>query len=187
MSRGNRQEPIYLDDRDRQVFLRLLETVVERFEWICLSYCLLDNHFHLLIETPQPNLVRGMQRLKGRYGRWFNNRYGLLGHVFQGRYGSKLVVGEAYRLQVARYIALNPVVAGLVRAPEEAIWSSYPATIGQVRAPSFLSAERLLEPFGSGWVARARFKAFVEDGLRTARASGDVALGLTPGMAQPAA
>jgi putative transposase len=179
-SRGNRREPIVIDDRDRHRFLELLADIVQRFDWLCLAYCVLDNHFHLLVETPKPNLADGMQRLKGTHGRWFNDKYGLVGHVFQGRYGSEHITTERYRLEVARYILLNPVRAGVARLPEEYRWSSYAATVGQAPLPRFLAVDRLLEPYGKGWVARARFRAFVEDGLVGEQSEADVSRGLTP-------
>lgn len=143
----------------------------------------MDNHFHLLLETPKPNLADGMQRLKGTYGRWFNDRYGLVGHVFQGRYGSEHVTTERYQLEVARYILLNPVYAGVARLPEDYSWSSYAATVEKVPVPCFLAVDRLLEPYGKEWVARARFRAFVEDGLVGERSGSDVSRGLTPDVA----
>jgi putative transposase len=182
-SRGNRREPIYLDERDRRIFLSLLGQVVRRYEWLCLSYCLMDNHFHLLLETPKPNLSAGMQRLKGAYGRWFNDRYGLVGHLFQGRFHSELVAGDEHLLEVGRYIVLNPVRAGLARRAEDWPWSSYSATIGPRRPPAFLSVESLLQHFGDGWVARAKFRAFVEE-AQTEAAFGAMSLGLTPAVAR---
>ncbi|HEX2506099.1 MAG TPA: transposase [Gaiellaceae bacterium] len=186
ISRGNRQEPIFLEDRDRRRFLGMLESVVLRFEWQCLTYCLMDNHFHLLVETPKPNLSRGMQRLKGTYGRYFNDRYGLVGHLFQGRFSSPLVTGEEYQLEVARYIVRNPVRAGIVGAPDDYVWSSYRATVGLAPAPSFLAVSRLLETYGGGWVGRARFKAFVDDAAGDEPSAGDMSLGLTPVVAAAA-
>lgn len=184
-SRGNRREPVYLDDRDRRLFVWLLRQVVSRYGWICMAYCLMDNHFHLLVETPEPNLSLGMQRLKGAYGRCFNDRYGLVGHVFEGRFKSELVQRESHLLEAGRYIALNPVRAGLVRSAEDWPWSSYPATIGRCRPATFLSIDRLLEVHGEGWQARARFKVFVEE--RQAELAGeDMSLGLTPAMARAA-
>jgi putative transposase len=182
-SRGNRKEPIFLADEDRLHFLGLFEYTIRKFDWYCLTYCLMDNHIHLLIETTFPNLSRGMQRLKGTYGRWFNDKYGLVGHVFQGCFSSPLVLGEEHRLEVARYIVLNPVRAGVTRRPETYRWSSYAATIGEVGAPQFLSVDRLLEGYGGGWVGRARFKASVEDGLTAYLSGRDVAWGLTPVVA----
>jgi REP element-mobilizing transposase RayT len=164
----------------------MLESVVLRFEWQCLTYCLMDNHFHLLVETPKPNLSRGMQRLKGTYGRYFNDRYGLVGHLFQGRFSSPLVTGEEYQLEVARYIVRNPVRAGIVKAPEDYVWSSYRATVGLAPAPSFLAVSRLLETYGGGWVGRARFKAFVDDAAGDEPSARDMALGLTPVVAAAA-
>lgn len=144
----------------------------------------MDNHFHLCVETPKPNLSRGMQRLKGRYGRWFNDRYGLQGHVFQGRFHSELVASERHALELARYIALNPVRGGLTRRADEWPWSSYAATIGRSRPAPFLSTNQLLGFFGDGWPARARFRAFVEEG-EAAESGADMSLGLTPAVAEP--
>jgi putative transposase len=186
-SRGNRKEPIFLDDKDRDRCLSLIATAVKRFDWICLAYCLMENHLHLLIETPRPNLSRGMQWLKGTYGGWFNERYGLVGHVFQGRFASRLVVEELHRIETARYIALNPVRAMELRQPEDFPWSSYAATIGRAKAPPFLAVERLLETYGDGWVGQARFRAFVEDELWGDVSEADVAWGLTPVVAVGAA
>lgn len=183
ISRGNRKEPIFLDDRDRSRFLLLLERAVSRFEWSCQVYCLMDNHFHLLIETPNPNLARGMQWLKGTYGGWFNDKYGLVGHLFQGRFSSPLLTTEEHRLETARYIALNPIRSGVVQVPESYRWSSYAATIGRAAAPRFLDVDRLLETYGGGWVGRARFKAFVDDAPEGDTADRDMSWGLTPVVA----
>ena len=129
-SRGNGQAAIYLGDEDRRDFLRLLGGVVEQARWRCHAYCLMDNHYHLLIETPEANLSKGMRQLNGPYTQRFNRRQGRVGHVFQGRFKSILVERDAHLLEVARYVVLNPVRAGMVRSVKDWPWSSYRATAG---------------------------------------------------------
>ncbi len=132
MSRGDRRSDIYRDDVDRRVFLDLLAREVRQQRWRLLAYCLMGNHYHLLLETPESNLVTGMRRLNGVYTQTFNRRHGLVGHVMQGRYKCILVGREAYLLELARYIVLNPVRAGMVSAAQEWAWSSCRATAGVV-------------------------------------------------------
>jgi putative transposase len=153
-SRGNAGTEIYLDDTDRLRFLEVLGTVVERFGWICHAYCLMTNHYHLLIETPQPNLSRGMQHLNGVYTQWFNREHSRAGHLVQGRFKSIVVEKESYLLELARYIVLNPVRARLARSARDWRWSSYRATAGQTDPPGFLTVDWLLSQF-----ARIRGKA----------------------------
>jgi len=129
-SRGNRRQAIYHDDRDRQWFLLLRDRVVARCSWRVRAYCLMTNHFHLLIETPQPNLSAGMQRLKCEYAAYFNERYSLDGHLFQQRFGSRLIETEEHFLQALSYIAFNPVKAGLCEHPSEWPWSSFYGSVG---------------------------------------------------------
>jgi len=112
-ARGNAGADIYLEDSDRERFLEILGNSVERFRWICHAYCLMDSHYHLLVETPEPNLSRGMQYLNGVYTQWFNRQRRRYGHLFQGRFKSVVVEKESYLLELARYIVLNPVRAGL--------------------------------------------------------------------------
>jgi REP element-mobilizing transposase RayT len=157
---------IFVDDTDRVRYLRLLGRVVEVTGWRCLAYCLMGNHVHLLIETPRPNLGAGMQRLHGRYAQGFNRRHETVGHTFQGRYGSTRVRTDEQLLQTARYVALNPVEAGLCATAQEWPWSSYRLTVGDGRgAPAWLDATRLLEHVHRGAAgasdARKRFAAFV--------------------------
>ncbi|GGO80945.1 hypothetical protein GCM10011348_18810 [Marinobacterium nitratireducens] len=129
-SRGNRREAIYESDDDRRLFLGVLDDVCETFNWICHAYCLMGNHYHLLIETPEGNLCHGMRQLNGVYTQSFNRRHGRVGHLLQGRYKAILVEKEAYLLELARYIVLNPVRAEMVRSAVEWPWSSYRATVG---------------------------------------------------------
>src|SRR4051812_11647386 len=100
-ARGNNKQVIYREDADRELYLTLLRLTTLWAEWRCLAYCLMDNHLHLLVETPKPNLGAGVQRLHGLYGRRFNDRYGRSGHVFQGRFGSKRIVGEEHFVTTA--------------------------------------------------------------------------------------
>ncbi len=161
-ARGNERQAIYRDDGDRRTFLETLERVLSRFRWRCLAYCLMGNHYHLLIETPQPNLARGMRQLNGVYAQRFNRRHGRVGHLLQGRYGAVLVERGSHLLAAARYVVRNPVRAGLRRHPADWRWSSYRATLG-LEPPGFLALEALLAHFGETRVgARACYRAFVE-------------------------
>jgi REP element-mobilizing transposase RayT len=161
-SRGNRRQRIFLDDHDRHQFLDLAGSVARRRGWLCSSYCLMPNHYHLLLETPEPDLSAGMQEINSRHAMWFNWRYELDGHLFQGRFKSVLVETETHLLELVRYVVLNPVRAGLCRRPEDWRWSSYAAAVSGTMSPPAL-AERVLSEFGSGFVARERLRRFVED------------------------
>jgi putative transposase len=124
-SRGNRRQSIYHDDDDRRSFLGQRDRIVARCGWRLHAYCLMDNHFHLLVETPRPNLSVGMQRLKCEYAAYFNARHLLDGHLFKQRFGSRLIESEDHLHEALRYIALNPVRAGLCEHPSEWPWSSF--------------------------------------------------------------
>ncbi len=147
-SRGNAQENIYLFDTDREVFLSVLNDVYNKFDWHFHAYCLMSNHYHLLVETPRPNISKGMQYLNGVYSQRFNCMHNRVGHVFQGRFKSIIVEKESYLLELARYIILNPVRAHMVSSPAEWIWSSYLATAGQILPPRWLSIDWLLAVYG---------------------------------------
>jgi putative transposase len=165
-SRGNARRKIFLDDADRDAFLSTLAWVVERFGWICHAYCLMGNHFHLLIETPTPNLSRGMRQLNGVYTQGFNRCYRKAGHLFQGRFKAILVERDSYLLELARYVVLNPVRAKMVKAPENYAWSSYRPTLGLDPMPPGLSIGWLLGQFAkTKLVARQRYAAFVQAGI----------------------
>ena len=133
-SRGNAQAPIFLDDEDRASFLAVLAECIARFTWICHAYCLMDNHYHLIIETPDANLSAGMRQLNGVYTQRFNRRHGRVGHIFQGRFKAILVERDSYLLELCRYVVLNPVRARMVRDASQYAWSSHLATMGN---PSF--------------------------------------------------
>lgn len=160
-SRGDRQEPIFLDDADRKLFLDLVGKEIKQQGWICYAYCLMDNHYHLLIETPEPNLVRGMRRLNGVYTQAFNRRHRRVGHVFQGRYKAILVDKESYLLELCRYVVLNPVRAKVVRRPENWPWSSYRFTAGHGKSPEWLAAKKVVSLFSR----RVTYRQFVAEGL----------------------
>ena len=162
-ARGNARRDIVEDDGDRHCFVDLLaETVLSR-RWRLYAYCLMDNHYHLLVETPEPNLSRGMRQLNGVFTQRTNRRHGRVGHVFQGRYKSILVEREAYLLELCRYTVLNPVRAGLAACAGEWRWSSYPVTADLRRtAPAWLARAAVLDLFGG---SGQRYRRFVEAGL----------------------
>ncbi len=164
-SRGNAREDIFLDDEDREEFLERLGQVIDRFGWICHGYCLMTNHYHLLVETPAANLSRGMQLLNGTYTQGFNRRHRRVGHVLQGRFKAILVERESHLLELARYVVLNPVRAGAVKHPRTYPWSSYRATAGEETAADFLTVEWILSQFDADLSrARAAYRRFVEEG-----------------------
>jgi REP element-mobilizing transposase RayT len=142
-ARGNGRQLIYLDDVDRRTYLALLARVVLSKRWRCLAFCLMDNHVHLLIETPSPNLGAGMQWLHGRYALGFNRRHARTGHLFEGRFGSVLMKDEAHLWTTVAYVARNPVAAGLCARPIDWAWSSHRAIAGRAAAP-WVDHERLL-------------------------------------------
>lgn len=148
-SRGDRQEDIYEGDADRYLFLHTLGEVCERYNWVCHAYCLMNNHYHLLIETPDANLSQGMRQLNGVYTQAFNRVKNRAGHVFQGRYTGILVDKQSYLMELARYIVLNPVRAQMCHIAEQWPWSSYLPTIGKRPKPVWLHTDWLLASFGS--------------------------------------
>jgi putative transposase len=142
-SRGDRREAIYADDVARSAFLAVLGQAAERFDAQVLAYCLMGNHYHLVLHTRQANLGRLMRHLNGVYAQAFNRRHGVVGHVLQGRFKAILVDRDAYLLALCRYVERNPVAAGLVRAAGEWAWSSYRAHVGQADAPPWLDVDGL--------------------------------------------
>ena len=164
-SRGDRREDIYDNDDDRKAFLSVLKSVCDTCNWVCHAYCLMSNHYHLLIETPDANLSRGMRQLNGIYTQTFNRMNRRVGHVFQGRYKAILVEKESYLLELSRYIVLNPVRAGMVGSAKDWPWSSYRATVGLVNVPEYLNVEWVLAAFAKRKsVAIEKYKQFVADG-----------------------
>lgn len=166
-SRGNEKRPIFLDDEDRKRFLDLLVDVNERYHWICHAYCLMDNHYHLLIETPEGNLSMGMRQLNGVYTQAFNRRHGRVGHLFQGRFKAIVVEKESYLLEACRYVVLNPTRAGAVEKPEGWKWSSYRATEGREKPHRCLTIEWILHQFGGRrGKAERGYGRFVREGMK---------------------
>lgn len=166
-ARGNAQQPIFLDKTDRQHFLHLLGREILQQHWRCYVYCLMDNHYHLVVETPEPNLSRGLRRLHGTYTRWFNRRHHRVGHVLQGRFKGLLVEKESYLQELCRYVVLNPVRAGLVSDATTWVWSSYRATVGNQVAPEWLDRQAVLALFDSDQsLACIAYRRFVAEGRR---------------------
>ncbi len=169
ISRGNERSAIFRDVRDHRTFLFTLGWVVEKFGWRVHSYCLLGNHYHLLIETPEENLTKGMHSLNGRYSQAFNRRHDRAGHVLEGRYKAILVEKEAHLLELHRYIVLNPVRARLVTRPEDWTWSNYRATCGLRERPAWLEVRWTLSQFGRvAHAAVASYERFVLSGIAAA-------------------
>lgn len=166
-SRGDGREDIFLSDEDRVAWLETLAQVCTRFNWACHAYCQMTNHYHLLIETPDANLSKGMRQLNGVYTQRFNRSHGRVGHVFQGRYKAILVEKDRYLLELARYVVLNPLRAKRVRRLDQWPWSSFPATCGQAARPEWLQVDFTLSQFASQRArAIAKYVAFVHEGAR---------------------
>ena len=164
-ARGNNRGWIYLGDDDRELFLELLAHTVGRFGWLCHAYCLMGNHYHLLVETPLPNLSRAMRQLNGLYAQTFNHRHGRIGHVFQARFHAILVQRETHLLRLCRYIVRNPLRARIVGDLDSWAWSSYHATAGLAPTPAFLTTDWVLGRFGRSYgVAHQRYRAYVAAG-----------------------
>jgi len=147
-ARGNAHQDIFVDDDDRNTLLDLLYTASNRHQWLCHSYCLMSNHYHFLIETRVPSLVKGMKLINGSYTQAYNRRHRRVGHVLQGRYKAILVERDSYLLELSRYLVLNPVRAGMVRSARDWPWSSYRAMVGQVNPHPALTTDWLLGNFG---------------------------------------
>lgn len=166
--RGNNRGSLFIDDQDCESFLEILKPTLVRFgvDWV--FNCLLGNHYHALAVPHEEPISRLMQQLDSTYCQGFNRRHGRVGHVLQGRFGSRLVQDGEYARTVLRYIALNPVAAGLVNAPEDWKWSSYRAVMGLDPAPEFLAVQYIWSAFGTSDpdVGRARFAAFVRAGVQ---------------------
>jgi putative transposase len=161
-SRGNEKRSIFRTDRDRKSFLSLVGEVATRYGWSVTAYVLMSNHFHLVIQTPQANLSRGMQWLNGTYAGRFNRVHKRSGHLFQGRFHAFLIEKEAYFAEVLRYTVLNPVRANMVARPEEYRWSSYRATAGLEVPPQWLDVHSALQMFDPDTVtAHAEYRSFV--------------------------
>jgi putative transposase len=165
-ARGNRGCRIYADDHERLIFLTLLGRIAERYKWTCQAYCLMSNHYHLVVEIQDGGLSDGMRELNGEFACFTNVRHGLRGHLFHNRFWSELIEEKGHMLEACRYVVLNPIRAKLCTAPEQWRWSSYRACLGLDFTPQFLAADSLLRLFGSSpAVARRAYREFVRDGL----------------------
>lgn len=160
MSRGNERGAIFLDEEDRALFLFVFKEVIKRYNWKCYSYCLMPNHYHLIIETRDGNLSIGMRQLNGKYTQSFNKKHKRVGHLFQGRYKGILIDKDSYLLELCRYIVLNPVRAGLVKYPWEWRWSSCAGIVGKDKLPSHIDSVFLLEQFSKNH--KQAMKAYCE-------------------------
>jgi putative transposase len=166
-ARGAGAEPVFPADEDRERFLEILRRVADRYHLVCHAYCLMNDHYHLLLETPEANLSRAMRQVNGVYGQYFSRRYRKAGRVLGGRFKSQVVEKDAFLLEVARYVVLSPVRAGLVADPSRWGWSSYRATAGEAPVPSFLAAGWLLGFLGGRTLVdrRERYRSFIREGL----------------------
>lgn len=155
---------IFGSDEEKEVFLAILGAITARCELVCHFYCVMDNHFHLVLQTPKANLAPGMQRLCGAYAQYYNRAQERRGHVFDARYGSQHIQTEAQFLEAIRYLALNPVKAGICREPAQWRWSGYGALVGLAPEQSWLVLSEIREILGGPLPEQAR--AFVEgDGI----------------------
>jgi REP element-mobilizing transposase RayT len=148
-SRGDHSEAIYRDERDRRAWLDILERVCKRFNFVIHAFCQMTNHYHVVLETVDPNLSQRMRQLNGLYTQHFNRRHRLVGHLFQGRYKAILVQKESHLLELTRYVVLNPVRGGVARSPEEWPWSSHRYLMGDNIAPEWFETDWLLGQFGA--------------------------------------
>ena len=163
-SRGNNRRPIYSDDRDREFFLSQVRRVARRYGWSFYAYCLMGNHYHLVLQIGERGLARGMCELNTGYALTFNARHGRINHVFGKRYWSELITADAHLVAACRYVVQNPVRAGLCGACEDWAWSSYRATVGLALPQPFLSVRDVLGVVAPGALDPvARFREYCAD------------------------
>lgn len=162
-SHGVHDRPIFRDDFDRQTFLQRIGRVVKRFEWRVYAACLMTNHFHLVVSFDEPTLGKGMHVINGGHALQFNARHGLRGPVFEARYEDTHINGEQHLLETIRYVAMNPVRAGLVAHPEDWPWSTYRSLVGLQRPWPFFDPIDVLSLFDERWEHAVRLvREFVE-------------------------
>jgi putative transposase len=164
-TRGNNQRLISLDDYDREIFLIQLGRIATKYDWTVLAYCLMSNHYHLIIRLGDLGLSRGMCELNGGYALTFNQRYGRSNHLFGRRFWDALLESDSHLLECCRYAVLNPVRAAVCRRPGDWRWSSYAAAVGRAFPPPWLANDELLQLFGSRPdIARQAYRRFVQAG-----------------------
>ncbi len=165
-SRGNERRKIVMDDADRWMFARLLGEMIEENRVVCHAWVLMDNHYHLLLETPLANLPAAMKHLNSIYTQRFNRKYHRVGHLFQGRYKALVVEKDAHLKELCRYVVLNPVRAHMVKRPRDWKWSSYRATAGQEKQEPWLEVDWVLGQFAKERKkAQEAYRRFVEEGM----------------------
>jgi len=162
-SRGNERKDVFKSQKDREQFLQYLESAVNRYDAVIHAYCLMSNHYHLLLETPSGNLSKIMQHINGAYTNYFNMKRKRNGHLFQGRYKAIVIEADAYVQELSRYIHLNPVRANIAARPEEYRWSSYLDYIGARKRPEWLETSFILDYFGKGEDRFKKYRGFVEE------------------------
>jgi len=174
-SRGNAQVMIFCDNHDRLIFLAVLADVVKRYHWLCHAYCLMDNHYHLVIETLEANLSLGMRQLNGVYTQKYNRRHKKSGHVLQGRFKAIVIDKDSYLLELSRYVVLNPMRAKMTKNIAHWQWSSYQAHAGLTTPPDYLTTDWILGLFSSKRkIAQNKYRAFVNEGLHKQSPWGDL-------------
>ncbi len=165
-SRGNDKKTVFKDDTDRETFLSTLAHVNKRYYWLCHAYCLMDNHYHLLVETPDGNLSIGMRQLNGVFTQARNKRYQKTGHLFQGRYKAILIQKDSHLLEVCRYVVLNPIRARTVKRLDDWKWSSYRTTAGKEQLQPCLTIDWVLGQFSRTRAeAEKEYRQFVKCGI----------------------
>lgn len=166
-ARGNARQRIVRDDADRARFVEILAAMLDQYGVCCHAWVLMENHYHLLVETPHANLSAAIRHLNGVYTQAFNRRHRRVGHLFQGRFKAILVDKDSYLLEVSRYVVLNPVRAKLAPHPRAWAWSSYRGTSGEGPRQMWLTTDWLLGQFGQRrGKAEAAYRRFVEDGMK---------------------
>ena len=161
-SRGNERKDIFKSEKDKEKFLNYLERAKEKFEIVVHAYCLLSNHYHLIIETPYANLSKCMQYINSSYTTYYNVKRNRHGHLFQGRYKGILIEVDEYLKVLSRYIHLNPIKAGMEKRLGEYKWSSYYYYIEKKKLPVFLKTQHVLDYFGG---SKVRYRKYVEEGV----------------------
>ena len=161
-SRGNEQKDIFKSRNDREQFCSYLKSSAERYGANVHAYCLMSNHYHLLLETPEGNLSQIMRHINGAYTTYFNSKRKRAGHLFQGRYKAILIEADEYAAELSRYLHLNPVKAGMVAKPQEYEWSSYRYYLGQTATPAWLRTDFVLSYFG-GMAGMENYREFVNE------------------------